>query len=211
MKKILSLLLLSSSLFSMDLALVSSVQDHISKEHRLYNSSHCLQEKLYRKDYLKAHDLKKVSADVFASEKLGSVKLYHGEKGFYVNHDDKIQRIQKCFTEKLFRNATKEQIEAFGKVGYFSIDKVDGEFSLKAKGRVIGGGAGGAVVGAYIGKAVVYVAGHGAILLAGALTGPAAPVTILTLEAWYAGPIAAASMGGAVAGGIIGGVITGPV
>jgi hypothetical protein len=211
-KKILGLLLLSSSLFSMDLALVHSIHSHINKENRSYDNSRYLQEELYRKDYLKAHELEKVSVDVFAPEKLGAVKLYHGDKGFYVNHDNKIHRIQKCFTEKAFRNATKEQIEEFGKAGYFSISKMnDGEFSLKAKGRVIGGGAGGAVVGAYIGKAVIYVAGHGAILLAGALTGPAAPVTILTLESWFAAPIAVASMAGGIAGGMIGAVATGPV
>jgi hypothetical protein len=195
----------------MDLALVSSVQDHISKEHRLYNSSHYLQEKLYRKDYLKAHDLTKVKADIFAPEKLGAVKLYHGEKGFYVNHDNKIQHIQKCFTEKLFRNATKEQIEAFGKVGYFSIDKVDGEFSLKAKGRVIGGGPGGAVIGATIGKVGIYVLGHGAIQIAGVLSGPAYWPTVLALEGYFGAAITATAQAGAIAGGILGAVATGPV
>lgn len=211
-KKILGLLLLSSSLFSMELALVSGVQDHISKEHRLYNSSHYLQKKLYKKDYLNEHDLHKVSADVFAPEKLGSVKLYHGEKGFYVNHDNKIQRIQKCFTEPAFRNATKEQLEEFGKAGYFSINKMnDGEFSLKAKGRVIGGGAGGAVAGFYIGRFAVHFIAHGAIGIISLCTGPAAFATGAALEACLLPHIIAAAEVGALAGGIVGAVATGPV
>ena len=87
----------------------------------------------------------------------------------------------------------------------------NGEFNLKSHGRLRGGGAGGATVGFYAGKFLVHFVGHGAMLVAAACTGPAAPATLAALEATFAVPLEAASNIGGLAGGVVGGVATGPV
>ena len=143
---------------------------------------------------------------------MGSLDLYHSKKGFYVRQDDKKQTIKKHFTDPMLRDITKPQLKAFLTAGYLTINQMeDGEYSLKAKGRMVGGGALGASIGAFLGKAAVYVVGHGAIQIVALCTGPAYPVTVLALEGCFAVPIEAASMAGAVAGGIALGVATGPV
>lgn len=151
-------------------------------------------------------------SSVFVPHQLGSVELYHGKKGFSVRQDDKKYHIKKYFTDPIIRNVNKEQLKAFLKAGYLSLNQMDdGEFSLKAKMRLNGGGPIGAAIGVFLGKAAVSVIGHGAILVISGLTGPAAPYTFFALEACLAPVIESTSMAGAVAGGIALGVATGPV
>jgi len=157
---------------------------------------------------LSAMELKKEHLSI--PQGLGNVKVLHKNNGkFYVN-DAKVQVYN---TDKELRGLSREQLTSILAAGsYIQLKQIgDDNYKLSLEGRLLGGGLFGATAGAWIGKAVVYVAGHGAILVAGALTGPAAPVTILTLEAWFAPQIEMASMAGAVAGGILGGVATGPV
>ena len=233
MKKILSLLFLTSSMFSMQLDLVNTD-----------TRAQRFQEKLYKQDFLKTHDLHKVEASVIVPERLGSAKLYHGDKGFYVHHDNKMKRIQKCFTDKMVRNITPEQLQAFAQVGYFTLNKMsDDEYSLRANGRVNGGGplfggfmywatksvcygalaaagsaavigTGGAIVGAVAGTAALGGAGTaGALALAGTATsstvvGIAASTTIATSIVTTAGVgIGTLATAGAVTTGA-GGVAT---
>jgi len=74
-------------------------------------------------------------------DKLGLVELYHGKKGFSIRQDDKKYNIQKYFTDPMLRDITREQLGVFLQAGYLTINRMnDGEFSLKAKGRVVGGG-----------------------------------------------------------------------
>ena len=111
MKKILSLLLATSSIFSMQLDLVKS---DVKKEH---------------------------IKQIFVPSKLGSVELYHSKKGFFVRKDDQKHVIKKYFTDPIVRDITKKQLNAFLEAGYLSLNQMeDGKFSLKAKGRVNGGG-----------------------------------------------------------------------
>lgn len=129
MKKILYLSLVASSIFSMQLDLVKA--DKLQKKSSEYS-------------YLNMDDVKKVRiqpSSVFVPDKLGSVELYHGKKGFSVRQDDKKYQIKKYFTDPMLRDITKEQLYAFLQAGYLSINQMnDGEFSLKAKGRINGGG-----------------------------------------------------------------------
>ena len=184
MRKILGLLFISSSIFSMQLGLVKS-------------------------------DEKKVHIPptfVFVPSRLGPVDLYHGKKGFSVIHENKKHKIESPFTDPMVRNITPEQLKAFLNNGRLSINQTtDGTFLLKANTRTVGGGIIGANIGAFLGKATVYVLGHGAIQIAALCTGPAYPATVLALEGCFAIQIEAASMGGAIAGGMIGAVTTGPV
>ena len=186
MKKVLGLLFITSSVLSMQL-------DRVDNNHKS------------NKMYIDSFSVK-------VPNRLGNLNLYHGKKGFYVRQDDKKQTIKKYFTDPMLRDITKTQLKAFLANGYLSINQMDdGEFSLKANGRIVGGGVIGASIGAFLGKAAVYVVGHGAIQIVAICTGPAYPITVLALEGCFAVPIEAASMAGAVAGGIALGVATGPV
>ena len=145
-------------------------------------------------------------------ERLGSLDLYHSKKGFYVRHDDKKQTIKKYFTDPMLRDITKPQIKAFLANGYLTINKMeDGEYSLKAKGRLMGSGPIGASIGACLGKVAVSLVGHGAIQIVALCTGPGYLPTVIALETLLGAQIEAASMAGAVAGGIALGVASGPV
>ena len=182
MKRVLSFLLVSSSILPMQLDLV---KNDVKKEH---------------------------IKQVFVPNKLGSIELYHGKKGFYVNHDNKKYVVKKYFTDSIVRDIDKQKLHSFLQNGYLSVNQMnDGEFSLKAHNRLNGGGVVGAVIGAFVGKAAVSLVGHGAIVIAGALTGPACPATIIVLESWFGPAIELASIKGAIAGGIALGVATGPV
>lgn len=199
MKKILSLLLLAtSSVFSMqlDVVKVQEMQQRISNQGNF-------------------SDVQKVKINpkvVCVPGKIGDLELFHGKKGFSIIQDDVKHKIQPCFTDPLVRNINREKLEAFLQSGYLSINKMnDGEFSLKAKGRLLGAGPIGAMIGCWVGKATVYVIGHGVIGLVAAASGPAAPVTFLALEAWFAPAIEVSSNAGAVGGAILGGIATGPV
>ncbi len=186
MKKILSLLLLSSSLFSMELQIVPAHQKQ-------------------KKTFID-------KSSVFVPERLGTLNLSHGKKGFMIHQDTKKFVIDQRFLNQTARALTKENMSSFLQNGYFEVNQTnDGTFSLKATHRKEGGGAFGAALGAFLGKAAVYVLGHGAIQVVAICTGPAYPVTLLALEGCLAWPIEAASMAGAVAGGIALGVATGPV
>jgi len=217
MKKLLLLSLLSSSLFSMQLSTVENNQ----KIAKIYVKNNQIIDKI---DIGSSIELDKVSyADnknkmyieplsVRVPKRLGNLDLYHSKKGFYVREDDKKHTIKKYYTDPVVRNMTKTELKSFLTAGYLSINQMnDGEYSLKANGRLVGGGALGASIGAFLGKAAVYVVGHGAIQIVAILTGPAYPVTVLALEGCFAVPIEAASMAGAIAGGIALGVATGPV
>ncbi len=200
MRKILGLLFISFSMFSMQLDLVSSK----SKVNRF-------QEKLSKQiDSVDKVHIK--PASIVVPNRLGSVELYHSKKGFYVRQDDKKYAIKKYFTDPMLQNITKTQLKAFLANGYLTINQMeDGEYSLKAKGRMVGGGAIGAAIGACVGKVAVSLVGHGAIQIIALCTGPAYIPTVIALETFFGVQIEAATMAGAVAGGIALGVATGPV
>ncbi len=130
MKRVLSLLLFTSSIFSMELDLVKSTP----------------------------------IKQVFVPSKLGSLELYHGKKGFFVRKDEQKHAIKKYFTDPIVRDITKKQLTAFLEAGYLSLNQMeDGEFSLKANGRINGGGP---ILGAaayWVTKSLCYAIGFAAI------------------------------------------------
>ena len=197
MKRILSLLLVASSILPMEL--------EQAKPNRL--PERLEQPKSYGiwQEHIKP-------PSVFIPEKFGEMMLYHSDKGFRIYQNDKKYKIDKLFTDARVRNASREELHSFLKNGYLVINRTNtGEFTLRANERLVGGGVIGAAIGAFLGKAAVSVVGHGTILIIGALTGPAAPVTIIALESVFGAAIESASMAGAVAGGVALGVATGPV
>lgn len=202
MKKILVCLLSLSALSAFGMELVPA---HSELSPRKEHHHHLI--KLNLKEKMKIEP-----SSVFIPEKLGKMEVFHNRQGFYVHKDDQKIKIKKYFTDPMVRDLNKDQLKAFLKGGYLTINEMeDGTLSLKSKIRLQGSGLLGASIGAFLGKAAVYVVGHGAIQVVGVLTGPFYPVTVLALEGCFAVPIEAASMAGAVAGGIALGVATGPV
>jgi hypothetical protein len=140
MKKILSLLLLSSSIFSMQLQVVRPSKTQ-------YKSSDISKAAFARAtttptSFTMPHishevDVKKVHVP----HQLDGVKLYHSEKGFVVLHDNKQRVINKCLVDKIARDMTPDQLKSFLKLGYLAINQSnDGSFMLKANQRLAGGG-----------------------------------------------------------------------
>src|SRR3990172_5106583 len=204
MKKILGLLLVSSSIFSMQL--------DVSKSERKSNDLHISNT---NKVQIKPQSF-------FAPERLGIVTLYHCKNGFCVHKDDKKHVIKKYFTDPMVRDITKEQLKSFVKNGYFVLNQMnDREFSLKAKGRVVGGGP---MFGAFmywatksvcygtavaaVGTVAVGTAGVGVALASstlavagtGAVAGAAAATTTVTITAAAASTTVAAGTVTAIAG-----------
>ena len=219
MKKVLYLSLVTCSIFSMKL---DSIRDNCLRaktiqqklKRHLSKSNKVKQQKPISNDSIDSIKQSISSSAVFASKRLGEIKLFHNEKGFHVLHNDKMHYVQPCFTDKIVRKATPLEIKDFQKVGkgYFAINQMsNGEFELKVKDRLCGGGVGGATIGFYIGRFGTYFLLHGAIGVASALTGPAALATFAGLEACFAPHIEATAQLVSLAGGIIGGVATGPV
>ena len=213
MKKILSLLFVSSSLFSMQLAHKLQTQyNHLSRTRLV---------KAYkqRASYIPISspiDEKKVHIDpssIRTPLRLSDVELYHStKKGFVVLHDDKKHVIEKAFMDKTARDMTKESLKHFVKTGYFALNQTnDGTFTLKTHYRLPGGGILGATIGAFLGKATVSIVGHGVIQLVALCTGPAYFPTMMALESCFGHAIEIASVKGAIAGGIALGTATGPV
>ena len=81
------------------------------------------------------------SKSVFVPNRLGEVELFHGKKGFCVYKDDIKYPVQKYHTDKMVRDMSKEQLQAFLAVGYVCLNQMEnGEYSLRANGRINGGG-----------------------------------------------------------------------
>lgn len=211
MKKLLLLSLVTSSLFSMQLA--HKLQTPYKKRSNTIKSALIKAE--MSRTVSNEIDVKTVRinpSSVRTPHRLGDVELYHDKNGFIVLQDNKKHVIEKRFMDPTSRTITKEQLKSFLKLGYFTLNQTnDGTFTLKAHHRLTGGGVGGATTGFYIGKFITYFVCHGAIVVVAGLTGPAAPATFAGLEGCLAPHIELASQVTSLAGGMIGAVITGPV
>lgn len=140
MKKILSLLLLSSSLFSMQLALKMQTPrfDRVKSAVVKQQKAIVLQT---NQVISKVVDIPKMHIDASAPHNLADAKLYHGKKGFVVLHDDKKHVIEKRFMDQTARSITREGLKSFLKLGFFTLNQTnDGAFTLKAHHRLTGGG-----------------------------------------------------------------------
>lgn len=142
----------------------------------------------------------------------GSLDVYKTKNGFRVLKDGVKHKVNKYDVDPLLKKMDDTQLEKFLANGYLHLKQNDaGEYSIDAKVRGLGGGAGGATAGFYVGKFTVHFLAHGTIALIALATGPAAPVTAASLEATFLPAIEAASNIGGIAGGIVGGVATGPM
>jgi len=199
MKKVLCLSLIASSILSMQLDTI--------KENQIL-SKICIAQSLERDRVSYADNKNKMYIEPFSvkvPKRLGELDLYHGKKGFYVRQDDKKYTIKKYFTDPMVRNMSKTELKTFLTAGYLCINQMnDGEFSLKAKGRIVGGGP---IFGGWmywLTKSVCYgglavTAGAAVVGTGGAIVGAVAGTAV----AGGAGTIGALAVAGNAASGVM--------
>jgi len=148
--------------------------------------------------------LKLSDSSLMTPSRLGAIALFHGEKGFHVEKDNKHHEVKRYWVDPLLRGAKTKQLKAFLDNGYVFLDQMsDGEYTIKAKVRGLGGGP---LLGSLfyaLTKTACYgtaVAATGAVVvgtggLAGAATGVLAAGT--TLGAGSAVTMTAAAIAGA--------------
>lgn len=181
MKKILGLLLVSSSVFSMELAY--KVQTPYSRANAAKLSVMSNACKPYAASNPIDVPIVRINpSSVRAPRKLQDAELYHDKDGFAVKHYDEKHIIEQRFMDAAARKIiTKEQLNSFLKSGFFVLSETnDGSFTLKANPRLIGGGPllGSAMY--ILTKGLCYVVGLTAVGTAATITGAAAlPTGIL--------------------------------
>ena len=101
--------------------------------------------------------LKLKDSSVHAPQRLGKVSLLHDEDGFYVLQNNKPHKVKNDWVDPILRTATNKRLESFQKSGYISVNQLDnGEFSLKANVRGLGGGPVTASMLYWVTKAIGY-------------------------------------------------------
>ena len=155
-------------------------------------------------------------SSILAPSSMDKVALFHDEDGFRVSQNNEMHSVEKCWVDSSLQNISRENLKKFLAAGYIRVNQMDsGEFSLQARNLIKGGGLGGAAVGFWIGRALVYgsvaVVGAVATVVAAPVVGlVAAGAAVTATVAFYAPVIATAAESAGLAGGIIGGVATGP-
>ncbi len=204
MKKVLGLLLLSSSIFSMQVATIGTQCERAKRFHYQLSKNRSAKPDMSRKDIKQRSpklnvDIKDCiqSKSVSAPVGLGQVKLFHNEKGFHVLHNDVLHRVQPCFTDKLVRKATSYDIKDFQKKGngYFALTQMgNGQFELKVLNRTLGGGPLLGIAVYWAVKVTLYAAGAVGI---GAAAATGVPAVAGAVGAIAGGTGAATIIGGA--------------
>ncbi len=132
--------------------------------------------------------------EVFAPSRLGNIQLLHDENGFLVFQDGVRHQVKKIWTDPILREITTTKLKKFLASGYIQVEKMsDNEFTLKAKGRLLGSGPIAASIAYWATKSLCY----------GTLAAAAGTVTVATGGA--AGALVGAGMAAAttaVAGGV---------
>lgn len=107
----------------------------------------------------------------FSPSNLGHLELFHDKNGFFVNKANKQHRIENHFTDSTIRNINKKQLNSFLNNGYLTLNQMStGHYSLKARGRIPGGGPVLGLVAYWTTKTLCYgvmLAGIGAMVKSG--------------------------------------------
>ena len=155
---------------------------------------------------------------LFIPQQLGDISAIHDDHEFKIEKNAQSFLVKRCYMDKELRGISQDKLSRLIKAGaYLAVTDIGkNEYSLKLNGRLNGGGVFGTIAGAWIGKSLVSLVGHGSIaLVSGAVSivaTPAAGIAVsIMLESTLGVAIEAASLKGAIAGGIMGGVATGPV
>jgi hypothetical protein len=126
---------------------------------------------------------------LFVPQKLGSVQLFKTDEGFEIVKDGESIKVKSYDVDPVLKNLNQDNVEEFGKVGSILVNKFDnGEYSLKAKAKIKGGGP---LTGMLLGWAVrasMYSAGAAATTSAVAMASVGAtPVAGVAVAAQVAG------------------------
>lgn len=130
------------------------------------------------------------------------ISVLHDKKGFLIADNKTITRVKmsdvtpqlrNMDVEKAIKVLTETQLQVKKlKSGDYAIDKVDVGIGIQALSKLAtvitytecmtANGFGGAMIGFWVGKCSVYLAGHGAILGAAISSGWGFPLTLVSLE-----------------------------
>jgi len=104
--------------------------------------------------------IKKINpSKVHVSNQVGQVDLFHGLKGFFVKKEGKVSKVERYFVDKKIRKINSKKLKGFLRHNYLTLNQMsDGEYSVKAHVRGLGGGPIVAGVG-YVGTKVVLYGG----------------------------------------------------
>lgn len=185
----------------------------IKKDGQVYRVQNCFVDKEIR-------NLKTDQLDYFFGNKR-KVEINGQDVEFLRISQEQFEKLNRISAAERIELTKAEQMDLAKSLnfssGYLVINQMsDGEYSIKAQFRLLGGGGFGAAAGAWIGKFVVSGVCHGAIgivaLGATAIGGPVAGYAVGgALETTFGTAIESISTAAALAGGIAGGVATGPV
>lgn len=146
MKKILGLLFISASMFSMELAYKLQtprfIKSQIAKVHTIASDIKSEAAPIVHNTIkLNIPKFKINSSSIRAPHYLGDVQLYHGKKGFIVVQDGERQLIEKVLMNETASEITKKNLKSFLKSGFLKLNQTnDGKFTLEAYHRLNGGG-----------------------------------------------------------------------
>ena len=143
-------------------------------------------------------------SSVFVPHDLGSVSLFHDAKGFHAVKNGSVYDVQTCFTDKQVRNISSKQLRGFLKQGYIAINQMsDGEFSLQAHSRLVGGGPVTASILYWATKSLCYgtavAAASTAVVVTGGAAAAGALTTVGVTVATGGAGLGAAAVSGAIA------------
>lgn len=143
----------------------------------------------------------------------GSINVLYNKEGFVVAHNATLTPVKPYDVAYELRKMDVERAAKVLSATQLRVSKLNnGEYTIARHGELKGGGAMGATVGFWLGKGVVYIGGHGAIVAAAAGSGPLGFfATFASLEAQFCAPIEAASNQAGLGAGMLLAVATGPV
>lgn len=131
---------------------------------------------------------------LFIPKKLGDVKVFHENDNFYIGSHGTYEKVQRYNLDKELREMRQDQLIKFLGAGYLAINQSDnGEYSIKAKVRGLGGGPVTASVLYWLTKSVCYGGAAVAVGTATVATGGAVATAL------GGGAVVTAATGGAVA------------
>ena len=143
--------------------------------------------------------------EIFAPSHLGKIKLLHDEDGFHVSQNGIRHEVKKVWMDPVLRNITSSTLKKFLASGYIQINKMSNdEFTLNAKGRILGGGPILATIVYGATKALGYgtaAAAIGGITVAtGGIAGPIIGGAVSVATSAVAASTGATIVAGAIAG-----------
>jgi hypothetical protein len=137
-----------------------------------------------------------------APEKLGTINLaYKPNTGFFIKQNNAIIPINNYDVDPLLRCITPAQLQAFLNKNYIVVNQMsNGDFTLKANGRLLGAGPVAGMCAAWIVRGTMYTAG--ATVVTGAVIA-SAPIAATTAVVVATAPVSAPAALAASTSGIV--------